>query len=281
MLTLDSQIMTSVLLLARKAGVEILSFYENDYQVNYKGDASPLTEADLAAHHIIIDGLGVLTPDIPVLSEESDVETQSQRSGWSEYWLVDPLDGTKEFIKKNGEFTVNIALIRQGAPVFGVVYVPATDVTYWGEVGVGAMKQIASAPPVAIRVAPLPVSEKGWRVVGSRSHQSERFLAFMQCLPEAEIVPVGSSLKLCLLAEGRADLYPRFSPTSEWDIAAGQAVLVAAGGEVLALPFLKELKYNSRPDTLINPDFIACAQVSHHWQSEILNSTDGKGSFGK
>lgn len=281
MLTLDKQIIADVLLLARKAGVKILSYYKSDYQVNYKGDASPLTEADLAAHHIIVHGLSTLTPDIPVLSEESDIASQSQRFNWAEYWLVDPLDGTKEFIKKNGEFTVNIALIRNGVPVFGVVYTPVPDVIYWGEVGKGAMKQTGADSPVAIKVAPLPLSEKGWRVVGSRSHQSERFTQFMQCLPEAEIVPVGSSLKLCLVAEGAADLYPRFSPTSEWDIAAGQAVLVAAGGEVLALPALKPLRYNSRPDTLLNPDFFACAQVSHHWQDNILDLTDGANSFGK
>ncbi|MGY8872670.1 MAG: 3'(2'),5'-bisphosphate nucleotidase CysQ, partial [Pseudomonadales bacterium] len=265
----------------RKAGVEILSYYESDYQVNYKGDASPLTEADLAAHHIIVNGLCVLTPGIPVLSEESDSTTQLQRFNWSEYWLVDPLDGTKEFIKKNGEFTVNIALIRNGVPVFGVVYAPVPDVLYWGEVGEGAMKQIGSSLPAAIKVSPLPLSEKGWRVVGSRSHQSERFAQFIQCLPEAEILPVGSSLKLCLVAEGAADLYPRFSPTSEWDIAAGQAVLVAAGGEVLALPSLQELTYNSRSDTLINPNFVACAEVSDCWRGGILDSTDGKYSFEK
>ncbi|WP_372737925.1 3'(2'),5'-bisphosphate nucleotidase CysQ [Neptunomonas sp.] len=281
MVILDSQLMAGLLSLARKAGGEILSYYESDYQVNYKGDASPLTEADLAAHHIIVDGLASLTPDIPVLSEESDYAVQSQRLNWTEYWLVDPLDGTKEFIKKNGEFTVNIALIRDGAPVFGVVYAPVPDVMYWGDVGKGAMKQTGAALPVSIQVATLPLTEKGWRVVGSRSHQSTRFAQFMQCLPEAEIMPVGSSLKLCLIAEGAADLYPRFSPTSEWDIAAGQAVLVAAGGEVLALPSLKALTYNTHPDTLINPDFVACAEESHHWRDEILDTTKGKDSFGK
>ncbi|SFG19192.1 3'(2'),5'-bisphosphate nucleotidase CysQ [Neptunomonas qingdaonensis] len=274
-------IIDEVLLLTRQAGKAVMAIYKKDFAVYAKSDASPITEADLAAHHIIVDGLGSLTPDIPVLSEESDYAVQSQRLNWSEYWLVDPLDGTKEFIKKNGEFTVNIALIRDGAPVFGVVYAPVTDVIYWGEVGEGAMKQTGSALPVSIQVATLPVTEKGWRVVGSRSHQTERFAQFMQCLPEAEIMPVGSSLKLCLIAEGAADLYPRFSPTSEWDIAAGQAVLVAAGGEVLALPSLKALTYNTRPETLINPDFVACAALSHHWRDEILDSMKGKDSFGK
>ena len=257
----------AVVELARKAGVAVMDIYQKDFAVYDKSDSSPLTEADMASHHILVEGLQALTPSIPVLSEESGEEVKAERLNWTEYWLIDPLDGTKEFIKKNGEFTVNIALVREGVAVLGVVYAPALDVMYWGEAAKGAWKQESSNAPVEIQVADVPQVATGWRVVGSRSHQSEEFKVFMNCLPEADIVAMGSSLKLCLVAEGKADLYPRLGPTSEWDTAAAHAVVLAAGGQVLEASTLKPLIYNSRPDTLLNPFFIVCSAVSDYWKA--------------
>jgi 3'(2'), 5'-bisphosphate nucleotidase len=154
-----------VLLLAREAGAAVMEIYKKDFAIYDKSDDSPLTEADLAAHHILVDGLSVLEPACPVRSEESDEKVKIERLGWSTYWLIDPLDGTKEFIKKNGEFTVNIALIRDGEPVLGVVYAPALDVMYWGELDKGAMKQEGKGMAVPITVSAVPFKPEGWRVV--------------------------------------------------------------------------------------------------------------------
>lgn len=254
--------------IARDAGALILRVYQKDFAVYEKQDQSPLTEADLKAHEHIVGALQQLTPDIPVLSEESSPAVMAQRSGWSRYWLVDPLDGTKEFIKKNGEFTVNIALVVDGYPVMGVVHAPALEVTYWGEAEKGAHKQSGDGPVTAIHVAPLPASEQIWRVVGSRSHASEDFNQFMTRLPNAELVSMGSSLKLCLVAEGKADLYPRLGPTSEWDTAAAHAVVAAAGGQVLAWPSLQPLRYNQNAESLLNPFFMVCSLPDTRWAGE-------------
>jgi 3'(2'), 5'-bisphosphate nucleotidase len=181
------------------------------------------------------------------------------------YWLVDPLDGTREFIKKNGEFTVNIALIDNGNVVLGVVHAPVPDTTWWGEQGKGAYKQQGTQAPQALHVSEPPSGDRQWRVVGSRSHVTPQQQAFMQRLPEANVANVGSSIKLCMVAEGTADLYAKLGPTSEWDTAAGQAVVEAAGGQVLAWPGLLPLRYNQRPDTLINPDFMVCARPDDYW----------------
>jgi 3'(2'), 5'-bisphosphate nucleotidase len=256
-----------VLLLAREAGAAIMDIYKKDFAIYDKSDNSPLTEADLAAHHILVNGLSAMQPAYPVLSEESDEQVKTERLGWSTYWLIDPLDGTKEFIKKNGEFTVNIALICDGEPVFGVVYAPALDVMYLGALGKGAMKQEGAEVAVPITVSAVPDTETGWRVVGSRSHQSDEFKEFMKCLPGADIVAMGSSLKLCLIAEGAADLYPRLGFTSEWDTAAAHAVVLAAGGQVLALPSLQPLTYNQHSDSLLNPFFVVCPDICHVWSS--------------
>ncbi|WP_415893547.1 3'(2'),5'-bisphosphate nucleotidase CysQ [Neptuniibacter sp. PT8_73] len=251
--------------LSRKAGQAVMEIYKKDFAIYDKSDSSPLTEADLAAHTILVEGLNALTPEIPVLSEESNANEQTDRFSWDTYWLIDPLDGTKEFIKKNGEFTINVALIVSGQPVFGVVYAPAIDVLYWGAEGEGAFKQEGSAAPAPITVNPAPSVNTGWKVVGSRSHQSEEFKTFMERLPEAEIIAMGSSLKLCLVAEGKADLYPRLGLTSEWDTAAAHAVVLAAGGQVLSAEDMKPLIYNTRKDTLLNPHFIVCSEVSSFW----------------
>jgi 3'(2'), 5'-bisphosphate nucleotidase len=254
-----------LLALAKQAGDAVMDIYKKDFAVYDKSDSSPLTEADLASHHILVDGLKAIAPAIPVLSEESTDAEKEERLSWSEYWLIDPLDGTKEFIKKNGEFTINVALIKDGQPVWGVVYAPALDTLYWGELGQGAFKQEGDAPAKVIQCGDNPSVKTGWRVVGSRSHQSDDFKAFMEALPEADIVAMGSSLKLCLVAEGAADLYPRLGPTSEWDTAAAHAVVLAAGGQVLEVESLKPLIYNSRPDTLLNPYFIVCKEPSEFW----------------
>lgn len=255
----------NLIALVRQAGVAVMDIYQQDFSIAQKSDNSPLTEADLAAHHILVDGLFKLTPEIPVLSEESDDSVKEQRMNWSVYWLIDPLDGTKEFIKKNGEFTINVALIKNGVPVLGVVYAPALDVMYWGVLDKGAFKRQGDEEVKSIAVAEVPLTPIGWRVLGSRSHQSEAFQVFIQSLPEADVIAMGSSLKLCLIAEGAADLYPRLSPTSEWDTAAGHAVVIAAGGQVLELKSMSPLIYNANPDSLLNPFFVACAAPASIW----------------
>jgi len=248
----------AVIKLAKAAGEKIMAIYAQDFDVGYKSDSSPLTQADLASHHCIVDGLLELTPDIPVLSEESSEDEKCNRMSWEAYWLIDPLDGTKEFVKKNGEFTVNIALVTNYQPIFGVVYAPVLDVTYWGDKFSGAFK-VEDGIEKSITVRPRPANSADWVVVGSRSHQSDEFKAFMEDYLDAEIVSMGSSLKLCLVAEGKADLYPRLGLTSEWDTAASQAVVEAAGGQVLTFPEMKPLSCNQNPDSLLNPHFLVCA----------------------
>jgi len=248
----------AVIDLAKAAGGEIMTIYAQDFDVDYKDDSSPLTQADLASHHCILDGLRELTPHIPVLSEESSEDEKLNRMSWEIYWLIDPLDGTKEFVKKNGEFTVNIALVRNHQPIFGVVYAPALDVTFWGDKSSGAFKAEGDIEK-AITVRPRSANSADWVVVGSRSHQSGEFKAFMEDYADAEIVSMGSSLKLCLVAEGKADLYPRLGLTSEWDTAASQAVVEAAGGHVLVYPDMKPLSCNQNADSLLNPHFLVCA----------------------
>ncbi len=255
-----------IIALARDAAARILEIYEGDFAVEHKDDRSPLTAADLAAHHCILAGLERLAPGIPVLSEESaqDVPALVRRQ-WSRMWLVDPLDGTREFIKRNGEFTVNIALIGEdGSPVLGVVQAPATGALWHGQRGRGAFRRDGDAD-IAIRVrapatAPL-------RVAASRSHRDARTEALMGRMGEVEPVGIGSSLKFCRLAEGAMDVYPRFGPTSEWDTAAGQCVLEAAGGIVVD-PRGRALRYNQR-DTILNGDFIALGDPSLPWRDWV------------
>lgn len=256
MLTNDQK--KAVIDLAKAAGEKIMAIYAQDFDVDYKDDLSPLTQADLASHHCIVDGLRKLTPQIPVLSEESSEDEKRNRMNWQTYWLIDPLDGTKEFVKKNGEFTVNIALVTNHQPVFGVVSAPALGVMYWGDKSSGAFK-VEGDIEKAIVVRPRSANTADWVVVGSRSHQSDQFKTFMKDYADAEIVSMGSSLKLCLVAEGKADLYPRLGLTSKWDTAASQAVVEAAGGQVLAFPEMKPLGCNQNADSLLNPHFLVCA----------------------
>ena len=240
--------------IARAAGDAILTIYRQPFAVEYKQDESPLTAADQGAHEVIVQALARLTPDIPVLSEESDAETMQARLGWSRYWLVDPLDGTKEFVSRNGEFTVNIALIDHGRPVWGLVYAPVLDRLWYGGKGIGAWR-VADGKHEAIQTRPHGDGE-AWRVVGSRNHLSQETLDYLAPFGEIELVSMGSSLKFCIIAEGGAELYPRLAPTCEWDTAAAQAVLEGAGGSVTQLDG-SALAYN-KPD-ILNPWFVARA----------------------
>lgn len=248
------------------AGNAILEIYNSDDFVNAtdvqtKGDDSPLTKADLAAHKRIVAALEKLTPEIPILSEESASVDWPTRKSWQRYWLVDPLDGTKEFIKRNGEFTVNIALIDTHEAVLGVVHVPAKNETYYAARDVGAYKRDAEGTNHFIQVR--KNANKKPIVVGSRSHQSDALKTYLDTLGEHEMTPMGSSLKLCLVAEGEADLYPRLGPTSEWDTAAAQAVVEVAGGEVVTAD-RNPLLYNSK-ESLLNPWFMVFGDSTHDW----------------
>ena len=259
---LDKDLEKAILQIARDAGDAIMKVYAQDFAVEFKGDNSPLTAADTAAHHIIVNGLHVLTPGMPVLSEESaDIDWQTRKL-WPRYWLVDPLDGTREFIKKNGEFTVNIALIEDGRATFGIIYAPAIRVAWWGDDLQGAFIQ---QDGMTKKITVDKVSRSSLRVAASRSHLDEITAAALARMGEVEPLSMGSSLKFCRIAEGALDVYPRFAPTSEWDTAAGQAILEAAGGVVLNLdgsPF----RYNTK-DSLLNPHFIALANRDLPWRS--------------
>ena len=257
----SSQFLPNVVSIARQAGDRILEVYAGDFAVTAKDDKSPLTAADLAAHHTIVAGLKALTPDLPVLSEESASVPFAERGTWGRYWLVDPLDGTREFVKRNGEFTVNIALIDGDAPVLGVVHVPVTGVTYFASVDAGAFRQDGDDAPRAISTRTPPPTPPV--IVGSRSHAGESLAAFLDRLGEHQLVSVGSSLKLCLVAEGAADCYPRFGLTSEWDTAAAQCVAEVAGASVTDLDG-NRLRYN-RKDSLLNPHFIVSGDPTAAW----------------
>jgi len=247
--------------LADDAGQRILEVYATDFDVQNKDDASPLTQADLASHQAIVAGLAVLTPSVPIISEEDGLPSFDERGQWRTYWLIDPLDGTKEFVNRNGEFTVNIALIDDGRPVLGIVSVPVQAKTYVGCAGHGAELREAGAAPRRIRVA--NTSRTPPKVVGSRSHRGKSLDAFLDNLGEFDLVPMGSSLKFCVVAEGGADLYPRLGPTSEWDTAAAQAVVEQAGGKVLELDG-KPLSYNQKED-ILNPWFMVVGGTDRDW----------------
>jgi 3'(2'), 5'-bisphosphate nucleotidase len=247
----------SLLPVVARAGDAIMKIYEGGFTVQHKDDDSPLTAADLESQRIIIDGLQRLTPDIPILSEESAAAPWAQRRTWTELWVVDPLDGTREFVKRNGEFTVNVALVVDHEPVLGLVTAPAQGLVFWGARGVGAFTEHRGAVRAAIHTTS---PQRPLRVVGSRSHASPQTAEYLRKVAEHVVTSVGSSLKFCLLAEGKAELYPRFGPTSEWDTAAGQAVLEAAGGHVTRLDGHR-LRYNCR-ESLLNGDFVAYTDPS-------------------
>ena len=249
--------LSAVIDLVRQAGEAILPHWRSELEVQAKADASPVTAADLAAHHILFAGLQALAPEIPVLSEEAADIPLSERSAWTRWWLVDPLDGTKEFIAGSEEFTVNVALIEQGEVRFGVVGIPASGRCYYGGKDFGAWRSEADGATQPLRVRPHPAGS--FTVVASRRHSSpaqERLLDSLRGrFGELALANVGSSLKFCLLAEGSADCYPRLAPTSQWDTAAAQGVLEGAGGEVLEVAGAP-LRYEAR-ETYLNPSFLA------------------------
>ena len=261
--------------IAREAGAAILEVYHSsDFDVQSKADDSPLTRADLAAHHLIVAGLQSLAEDIPVLSEESEGISFAERSSWNRYFLVDPLDGTKEFINRNGEFTVNIALIDNHQPTLGAVYVPVQDKLYLGDVAAGVATRTIGDKTEKICVR--SCQGEDMTLVASRRHGSDALVALMGRLEEQFVVAtenVGSSLKFCLIAEGKADFYPRFAPTSEWDTGAAQALVVAAGGAVLNLEF-EPLTYNAK-ENILNPHFFVIGDTSLDWQKVISIESTG------
>jgi len=238
--------------IARNAGNAVMEIYDGHIVVEMKSDRSPLTAADRASHDVIVGALNKHFPGIPVLSEEGKEIPYEERREWGRFWLVDPLDGTKEFIKRNGEFTVNIALIDGTIPVIGVIYVPAQDKLYWGGKGFGAWMREGEEKDARIS-ARTPEEGKGLTVVMSRSHPSPELNDYLKNIDVAEALSVGSSLKLCAVAEGKADLYPRLGPTMEWDTAAGQAIVEGADGKVLDLKG-SPLTYNK--ENLLNPYFV-------------------------
>ncbi|GIU51242.1 MULTISPECIES: 3'(2'),5'-bisphosphate nucleotidase CysQ [Shewanella] len=246
-----------VIAIARQAGDAIMQVYSTpDLQVEQKQDDSPVTAADIASHNVIVGELEKYFADIPVMSEEAADIDWDVRKTWATYWLIDPLDGTKEFIKRNGEFTVNIALIHQGKAVAGVVYAPVLDKCYSGIVGQGAWLESDNTQQV-LDISEQPINAKPI-VVGSRSHISPGLAEYVANIGEHQMHSVGSSLKFCLVAEGNADVYPRLGLTSEWDTGAAQAVLESAGGQVLKFPELTPLEYNQKED-ILNPYFIAAS----------------------
>ena len=263
------ELVPALIELARAAGAAILDIYAGDFAVDTKPDRSPVTIADLAANRIIVEGLRKLDNTIPVISEESELPPFRERSQWTRYWLVDPLDGTKEFVNRNGEFTVNIALIDATAPLLGVVFAPERNVVYTGCRGHGATR-IEAGSSQAIQSSPR--SHQPVKVLGSRSHRGGSLDKWIEAIGDHEFLPMGSSLKFCLIAEGAADVYPRFGPTSEWDTAAGQAVAEAAGGRVLKLD-ATPLDYNTKAD-MLNPHFIVSGPEDRNWYDPAAGAPD-------
>jgi 3'(2'), 5'-bisphosphate nucleotidase len=259
-----ARLLESLTVLVREAHAEIMRVYAQPFEAELKADNSPLTEADLASHRVLTAALAQLTPQLPIVSEEGGLPTPSERAAWPAYWLIDPLDGTKEFLAKNGEFTVNVALVEGTRPTLGVVGVPARDQVYVGDVSNGlAQRQDASG---AMSLKARPYSGSNPTVVASRRHGGEALEGALKKLEAGEGAPVlrnvGSALKLCLVAEGEADVYPRLAPTSEWDTAAAQAVLEAAGGAVLQLNGAP-VTYNKAD--ILNPEFVAIADTRANW----------------
>jgi 3'(2'), 5'-bisphosphate nucleotidase len=269
---INLDMLEEVEVIAQEAGAAIMDIYARDFSVHIKDDKSPLTEADAAAHEVITQRLERLQPVLPILSEEAVGDFSGADSSGC-YWLVDPLDGTKEFIKRNGEFTVNIALIENGRPIVGVVYAPALNVAYLAAKGLGSSKVEADGVRAPIRVAEHSEGSS-WRVVGSRSHAGDSLTAFLQQLGAHELISMGSSLKFCLVAEGKADVYPRMGPTSLWDTAAAQCVVEQAGGGVIQLTG-EPLSY-AKPSAVLNPFFIVHGKSAVNWADFIQSSQHQK-----
>ena len=260
------QYLEPVICIAKAAGDAIMQIYSTNFDIAKKEDNSPLTEADLASHSLISLALNKLTPNIPILSEESAEIDFQTRQQWKQYWLIDPLDGTREFIKRNGEFTVNIALINQHLPVLGVVYAPASEIIYFATKSYGAYKQVKFSE--VCKIVAKKSNLKNIVIAGSRSHINKKMEDFLINIgnrsgKSPELINLGSSLKTCLVAEGVVDLYPRLGPTSEWDTAAAHCILLEAGGDVVDISGSR-LLYNNKK-SLLNPDFFAQGKGGINW----------------
>jgi 3'(2'), 5'-bisphosphate nucleotidase len=249
--------------IAAQAGQEIMQIYADGYDIDHKDDRTPITSADLAAHRSIAEGLSQLPLDLPLLSEESDPAVFELRRDWPLYWLVDPLDGTREFIRHSGEFTVNIALVQGDRPILGVVAAPALGHTYYAARGLGAFKTEQGSVPKRIRVRALGARRPV--VAASHSHRSDQLSEFLERIGPHRLISMGSALKSCLVAEGRADLYVRLGPTSEWDTAAPQCVVEEAGGQYTDT-HMRAMRYNQR-ETLLNPPFFVFGNRSRDWST--------------
>ncbi|MCP5149973.1 MAG: 3'(2'),5'-bisphosphate nucleotidase CysQ [Ectothiorhodospiraceae bacterium] len=263
----------AVTVVAATAARRILDIYETDFEVHRKVDETPVTAADLAAQEVIVDALARITPGVPVISEEARAPDLARRRGWSELWLVDPLDGTRGFVGRDGEFAVNIALVEAGRPILGVVWLPAWQTCYRAVRGSGATKREMGASPRPIRTRPMRAGEL--TVVTSKSRRNPLVAELIDRCRPREVLRVGSAYKSCLVAEGRADVYPGFSPTSEWDTAAAQCIVEEAGGVLVDLD-LAPLRYN-RGHTLGNPRFLALGDPRADWErmlGEVLAASD-------
>ena len=260
---LSKENLLEILNISVDAGEVILNYYNENVDVIYKDDESPLTKADLASHKIITDSIKKITPDIPILSEEEFIDWKIRKK-WKKYWLIDPLDGTKEFIKKNDEFTVNIALIENNRPILGVIYTPALNELFYSIKNFGSYKILTKKKLNTLKEAKrISINKKKSnkiKIVGSRSHSNPILDKWVnKNFNEFDILQKGSSLKFCLIAEGSADIYPRFGPTSEWDIAAGHIILEEAGGKLKSIEN-KEILYNEK-ENILNPDFFAYSNI--------------------
>jgi len=264
-------LLNDIIKIAKQAGKKILEIYNtDDFDIQIKSDDSPLTKADLAAHNIIVDFLEGEYPDIPCLSEESIGIKFSDRKKWNECFVIDPLDGTKEFIARNGDFTVNVALQKNGKPILGVIYVPVTDVIYYAAEGIGAFKQEQNTEPkkIAVRSLQQKNGNNHFTVVASRRHGLDKVETLCQNFLSYDLTSRGSSLKMCMVAEGAADLYPRLALTSEWDTAAAQAIVEQAGGKMVQLDF-SEMTYNQK-ESLLNPFFLVLGDPNFDWKKELV-----------
>ncbi len=266
--TLNERLIFSTAAIAKEAGEAIIKIYNSNFDYQLKKDLSPITAADNLSNNIIIKRLKLLTPEIPILSEESCNIPYPIRQQWTQFWLVDPLDGTKEFINKNGEFTVNIALIEQNIPILGVIHIPVTGETYWGSATNGSFYTKEDNNVRQINVS--KNLKNPVRILASRSHPSKALDSLLSKIKDYEIIYRGSSIKFCLIASGKADLYPRLGPTSEWDTAAGEAIVSFAGGYTLTKNGLP-LAYNSK-ESLLNPNFLVSSQKTLAQKSWSLMS---------
>lgn len=258
-----NNLLSNIITLARQASFKILEVYHSDFTAHLKADKTPVTAADLASQAILVQGLQQLTPDLPIVSEEAVTIPFAERKQWQKYWLVDPLDGTKEFLEKNGEFTINIALIENHKPILGVIFAPVLNQCYFATIGEGAFKQEGDNTPQQIHAK--KYQDGKIIVASSRRHGMEKLQRFLQQFKDYSVIHSGSALKFGLIAEGKADIYLRLGPTSEWDTAAGQCILEAVGGAVMDLsgnPF----RYNEK-ESLINPEFLAVGDNTHEWSN--------------